>query len=85
MSGTGDGEKLITGVIAHAIAAVIEYKNCTLQNACDFIIKEKNKHMQRDLGVITVNADGDIGISFNSKRMHRGWVSTDSPVHLSIY
>jgi beta-aspartyl-peptidase (threonine type) len=85
VSGTGDGEFLINGVIAHSIASVIEYTQSTLQEACDLVIHEKNKHVEGDIGVISVNANGDIGISFNSERMHRAWMSTDVPLQVKIY
>jgi beta-aspartyl-peptidase (threonine type) len=85
VSGTGDGEFLITGVIAHSIASAIEYTKCTLQEACDLVIHEKNKDVKGDMGVISVNAQGDIGISFNSERMHRAWMSTDVPLGIKIY
>jgi beta-aspartyl-peptidase (threonine type) len=85
VSGTGDGELLINNVIAHSIAAAVEYGNFTLQQACDFIIKEKNKNAEGDMGVISVNANAEIGISFNSKRMHRAWMSSDIPLQVEIY
>lgn len=85
VSGTGDGEFLITGVIAHSIAAAIEYTGCTLQEACDLVIKKKNKKVAGDMGVIAVNTAGDIAVSFNSERMHRAWMSSSSPLQVKIY
>jgi beta-aspartyl-peptidase (threonine type) len=85
VSGTGDGEFLINGVIAHSVAAAVEYAQCSLQEACDHVVKEKNKNVSGDLGVISVNAKGDIGISFNSRRMHRAWMSTTVPLQVAIY
>lgn len=85
VSGTGDGEFLINGVIAHDISAAIEYTKCTPQEACDKIIHEKNKDVEGEMGVICVNANGDIGISFNSERMHRAWMSTDVTMEIKIY
>lgn len=35
VSGTGEGEFLITGVVAHSIAMYIELKNMSVQEACD--------------------------------------------------
>ena len=84
-SGTGDGELLINNVIAHDIAAAIEYGGYPLQEACDFIIKEKNKNANGDIGVISVNTNGDIGISFNSERMHRAWMSNEHELQVAIY
>lgn len=74
VSGTGDGEYLIRGVIAHTIANAVEMKQMKLQEACDFVIHEKNKNIDGDIGVIAVNKEGMIGISFNSERMHRAWM-----------
>ena len=37
------------------------------------------------MGVICVNANGEIGISFNSKRMHCVWMSTDISLRVKIY
>ena len=85
VSGTGDGEYLITNVIAHSIAAALEYTQCTLQQACDLVIHEKNKDTKGDMGVISVNAFGDIGISFNSERMHRAWMNSDGVMEVRIY
>ena len=85
VSGTGDGELLINNVIAHSIAAAVEYTGYNLQQACDYIIKEKNKDINGDVGVISVNAEGDIGISFNSERMHRAFMSNDTELQVAIY
>jgi beta-aspartyl-peptidase (threonine type) len=82
VSGTGDGELLIREVIAHHIAMALQYKHLTIQEACDYVIKEKNS-LQGDVGVIAVTPSGDIGISFNSERMHRAWI--DSSGTLSVY
>lgn len=85
VSGTGDGEFLITGVIAHSIAMAVELKGLSLQEACDYIIQEKNKNIPADLGVISVNAQGEIGISFNSERMHRAWIDGSGVLKCRIY
>jgi beta-aspartyl-peptidase (threonine type) len=74
ISGTGDGEFLINRVIANTIAMSMEYKQCTLQEACDYVILERNKDVDGDMGVIAVDPNGNIAMSFNSERMHRGSV-----------
>ena len=85
VSGTGDGEFLMTGVIAHAISSAIEYTGCSLQQACDHVIHEKNKETEGDIGVIGVNVAGEFGISFNSARMHRAWKSSTVPLRVEMY
>jgi len=85
VSGTGDGEFLINRVIANSISAACHFTNRSLQEACDLVIHELNKDVKGDLGVISVNAKGDFGISFNSERMHRAWQSSTVPLTIKIY
>ncbi len=73
VSCTGDGEFLITEVMAYNIAATVKYKGCTIQEAIDHVILEKNEDKTGDMGAIGIDSDGNIGISFNSERMHRAW------------
>ncbi len=83
VSGTGEGELLITNVTSHSIAFYMELKNCSLQDACDYVIHERNKNA--DIGVIAVDAKGNIGISFNSERMHRAWKINEDNITVKIY
>jgi beta-aspartyl-peptidase (threonine type) len=85
VSGTGDGELLIRGVIAHSVSSVIEYTRCKLQDACDFIVLKKNKGVDGDIGVITVNKAGDFGMTFNSKTMPRAWATNSHQLKVQIY
>jgi beta-aspartyl-peptidase (threonine type) len=84
VSGTGDGELLIREVIAHHIAVSLKYKNLTIQEACDYVIKETNV-LKGDLGVIAVTPAAEVGISFNSERMHRAWIDGSGRLNVSIY
>jgi L-asparaginase / beta-aspartyl-peptidase len=71
VSVTGDGEGVIQGVVAHSISAAVEYGSHNLQDACDFVVHEKCKRFNADVGVIAVNSSGDIATSFNSDCMLR--------------
>ncbi|WP_343631738.1 isoaspartyl peptidase/L-asparaginase [Fluviicola sp.] len=73
VSCTGDGEFLITEVMAYNIAATVEHTGCTIQEAIDHVILVKNEDKTGDLGAIGIDSDGNIGVSFNSERMHRAW------------
>src|SRR3954471_18870729 len=75
VSCTGDGEYMIRYVSAFQIAAIMEYKDLSVAEACRFLIREKCKDIDGDMGVIAVDKQGNIGIEFNSERMHRGWKS----------
>lgn len=85
VSGTGDGELLIVNVIAHSIAFYMELKNCSLQEACDYVIHQRNRDCGGDIGVISIDANGNFGISFNSQRMHRAWKINEEHTTVKIY
>lgn len=82
VSGTGDGEFLITGVVAHTIAMMVE-QHRPLQEACDYVLHERNKNTG-EIGVISVDKDGNIGLSFNTECMKRAWIGLDGKLHLHI-
>jgi beta-aspartyl-peptidase (threonine type) len=85
VSCTGHGEFIIRNVLSHDIAAAVEYKNMTVQEACDHVVHVRNKNCPGDLGVISVDTKGNIGMAFNTEKMHRGWkVSAKDPV-VQIY
>ena len=83
VSGTGEGEFLIRGVVAHTISMMIE-KNMPLQEACDHVIHLRNRKFKGDMSVISVNPKGEVGISFNSKIMKRAWKSSDEELQVRI-
>jgi beta-aspartyl-peptidase (threonine type) len=85
VSGTGDGEILISHVIANSISWYKEMTKCSMQEACDYIIHTKCKKVKGDVGVISVAPGGEIGIAFNSERMHRAWIGIDGQLHVHIY
>lgn len=84
VSGTGDGEYLITGVIAHTISMMTEL-NIPIQEACDQVIHERNKGCKGIIGVISVSPLGEVGISFNSPVMKRAWMSSEDNLQVKIY
>jgi beta-aspartyl-peptidase (threonine type) len=85
ISATGDGEYIITGVIAASIALYSELTGKGLQEACDYVINDRNKSTPADMGVISINKDGQIGITFNCERMHRAWIDTAGNMEAKIY
>lgn len=72
-SATGDGEILINRIITHTVSMVMELTGCTIQQACDYVIHERNKDITGDLGIVGLDNTGNIAYSFNCDRMHRGW------------
>lgn len=84
ISGSGDGEFLITGVIAHTIAMYVELNKMTLQEACDYVIHTRNRTNKHSLGVIGINCDGHIGISFNTKIMKRAVINSEGVLNVYL-
>lgn len=84
VSGTGDGEILIRNVTSHSLSMLIEFGGYSLQEACDMVVHQRNK-LLGDVGLIAVDRNGEIGIAFNSQRMHRAWVVNGQPSQVRIY
>ena len=85
VSATGDGEYNIRFVAAFHVAAILEYKQLPLQEACDYLVFEKAGDIEGDMGLIAVNANGEVAMSFNAERMHRGCRSNTGEGYTRIY
>lgn len=83
VSGTGEGEYLIRNVVGHTISMMMEF-NMPLQQACDFVIHERNKKLNGEMGVIALNRNGDFGISFNTEIMKRAWKSSTQKTQAKV-
>ncbi len=82
VSGTGEGEYLITGVIGHTISMMTEF-DMPLQQACEQVIHERNKG-KGEIGVIALNPRGEIGMTFNTEVMKRAWIDINGQLHVAI-
>jgi beta-aspartyl-peptidase (threonine type) len=85
VSSTGDGEFIITNVVAHTVSMCTEFMKGSLQEICDHVIHERNKETIGDMGVIAVNQNAEIAMSFNSPRMHRAWIDAEGQIGVGIY
>ena len=84
VSGTGVGEYLIRGVVGHTISMMMEF-DMSIQEACDYVIHERNKQLNREMGVIALNRNGDFGISFNTEIMKRAWRSSSQAMQIKLF
>jgi beta-aspartyl-peptidase (threonine type) len=84
VSGTGDGELLITQAIAASVSMMIEITGCSIGEALDYIIFKKNAGVKEDLGCIGIDARGNIAMKFNSERMHRAYKDKNG-MEIKIY
>ncbi|HWI93012.1 MAG TPA: isoaspartyl peptidase/L-asparaginase [Flavisolibacter sp.] len=85
VSTTGEGELHIQHVSAFHISALMEYKGMSLREACRYLIHEKCKHINGDMGLIAVDTKGNLVAEFNAQRMHRAMKSNTQDLIVEIY
>ncbi|MCC5945891.1 MAG: isoaspartyl peptidase/L-asparaginase [Bernardetiaceae bacterium] len=73
VSSTGHGEFFIRAVVAYRIAALMEYKGLSLQEAADEVIHKKLKNMGGEGGIIAIDKEGNISLTFNTSAMFRAY------------
>uniref|UniRef100_A0A7N0ZRX4 beta-aspartyl-peptidase n=2 Tax=Kalanchoe fedtschenkoi TaxID=63787 RepID=A0A7N0ZRX4_KALFE len=83
VSCTGEGEAIIRGTLARDVAAVMEYKGLKLQEAVDFVIKERLD--EGKAGLIAVSSEGEVAYGFNCNGMFRGCATEDGFMEVGIW
>lgn len=85
ISCTGHGEIFIRAVAAYDVSCLMEYKNLTLQQACEEVVLHKLVQMEGEGGLIGVDAQGNATLVFNSAGMYRGLRNSDGINEVAIY
>ncbi len=85
VSATGHGEHFLCNVVAYDIAALMEYKGLSLQEASEEVVLRKLVARGGDGGIIAVDHAGNITLTFNSAGMYRGSVAADGQVSVAIF
>ena len=85
VSATGHGEFFIRSVVAYDIHALMDYKGMTLEQAVTEVVQRKLKVMKAEGGVIAIDSDGRISMSFNSEGMFRGARDSGGRREIAIY
>jgi beta-aspartyl-peptidase (threonine type) len=85
VSCTGSGEYFIRAVVAHDVAAHVEHKNMPLNEACHEVINKRLVQIGGDGGLIAINKQGDIAMTFNTEGMYRGAIDTQGNLIVEIY
>jgi L-asparaginase / beta-aspartyl-peptidase len=84
VSATGDGEFFIRSVVAHDISALVGYKGMSVKDAADTVL-DKVKQLGGTGGVIVLDREGHVAMSFNTAGMYRGFIGPDGKVVIEIY
>ena len=85
ISCTGHGEYFMRAVVAYDISCLMEYKGYSLQQACNYVVKDKLVKMGGEGGLIGMDTSGNIELCFNSEGMYRGFLKQDEAAFLAIY
>jgi beta-aspartyl-peptidase (threonine type) len=85
VSCTGHGEYFIRNVVAYDVAALMEYKGYTLQQAAHEVVMKKLKEQGGEGGLIAIDAKGNITMCFNSAGMYRGYKKSNGKTEIKIY
>ena len=85
ISCTGHGEPFIRAVVAHDVSCLMEYKQMSLQQACEEVVLKKLVKMNGEGGLIGVDANGNASLVFNSAGMYRGLKNSEGINLVAIY
>jgi beta-aspartyl-peptidase (threonine type) len=85
VSSTGHGEYFIRYTVAHDISALMEYRNLTLKEAAELVINDKLVKAGGSGGIIGVDPNGNITMTFNSGGMFRAFAQADGEEGVYIY
>lgn len=85
ISCTGHGELFIRAVVAYDVSCLMEYKGLSLADACDEVVMKKLVAIAGEGGLIALDKNGNVCLSFNSEGMYRGYKRSDGSQEISIY
>jgi beta-aspartyl-peptidase (threonine type) len=85
VSTTGTGEMFIRMVAAYDVAAQMEYRGISLEEAANAVIHDKLPRIGGKGGLIAVDAQGRVALPFNTEGMYRGYARVGEAPVASIY
>ena len=86
VSATGQGEYFIRYTVARDICARAEYLKISVAEAAETVIHQVLPEIEGGTGgVITLDAEGNVSMPFNTAGMYRGRISADGRPVIAIY
>lgn len=83
-SGTGWGEFYIRTTAGRTVAAKYQYQNKDIKTATQEVMKEIET-LGGDGGMIALDKNGQVAMTFNTEGMYRGTVTEDGEIKVEIY
>ena len=84
VSCSGHGEIFIRNAIAYDIAALVEYKGLSVQEAAN-VICEKLLRAEGKGGVIVLDKNGNYAVRFNTESMIHGLITVNGDIETHIF
>jgi len=86
VSCTGWGEFFIRHAVAHDIQARMSYLGISLAEATHQVVMETLEAHRKGLGgVVAMDREGNIQMTFNTRGMYRGWVDESGRIEVGIW
>ena len=85
VSATGHGEYFIRATVARDICARVQYTGASLQQAADEVVMQKLVEMGGSGGIISLDPQGHVSLTFNTPGMYRASIDRDGRVYVGIY
>lgn len=85
VSATGHGEFFIRYQVASDICARVKYQGKSLQQAAREVIHDILVPVQGEGGIVAVDAQGEVAMTFNSEGMYRASVDAKGQRRIAIY
>ncbi|WCJ35806.1 Isoaspartyl peptidase/L-asparaginase [Euphorbia peplus] len=83
VSATGEGESILRGTVARDVAALMEYKGLSLNEAAVYVVE---KCVPRgSVGLVGVSATGEVTMPFNTTGMFRACATEDGYSEIAIW
>ncbi len=73
VSATGEGEYFIRGLLAHTVSTIMEYGRKSVADAAEETIMGKLTDMGGTGGIIALDHNGNIAMTFNTEGMYRAY------------
>lgn len=85
ISATGTGEYFIRAAVAFRISALMQYAGLSLPESAASVIHGTLTQMGGDGGVIGLDREGNVTMTFNTAGMFRGYIDETGNVHVAMY
>lgn len=82
---TGTGEHFIRSVLAHDVAARMQYGGATLAQAAHTAVHSKLSGIDGDGGIIAISHDGALAMPFNTTGMYRASVREGESIVTAVF